>query len=112
MKEKFDRKKYSSHRYVMHCSNDMEFKLFLQYLDSIGERWHETEPYVPLSYLYRIHETETVLYFNNGDAGISSRDTAANNGYIVLEFSDFDFHNERSKFKFCDALKRIFHIKY
>lgn len=100
MKEKFNRAQYTSRRHVMHCRTKEEFDAFLTYLDGIGEKWRNNS-YLGMSYLWDISETNTVLYFNNGDCGVSSCYTAKTNGYIILEYSDFDWGAEaKNEFTF------------
>ena len=96
MKEKFDRNKHRSRRYVMHCRTEKEFINFLKYLDSLGEKWgEENNSLLQLFDIWHNFKERTVFYFNSGNAGVGSVNTAKESGYIVLEYDNFDFSKEK-----------------
>lgn len=96
MKVKFDREKYKSHRYLMHCATQVQFDTFLTYLDELGETWKGSS-YTYIKHIWNRYGKDTVFYFNNGDGGVSHYDNAKQNGYIILEFSDFDWTKDFTK---------------
>ena len=73
-------------KYVMHCKTREEAIDFLEYLHSVGRRWCGDG-----SYLHHTnwddYNVATAYYFNKGT--YSSINYAQDNGYTILEWSDF-----------------------
>lgn len=80
-------------KYVMYCKTEEEAREFCNYLHNIGMRWCSGSPYICHTNYSRNHNN--VYYFNDGTHG--SLNYAINDGYTVLEFSDFDWSKEFTK---------------
>lgn len=75
-------------KYCMHCKNPYEATTFCQYLHSIRKKWNSGKSYAENNNFNTYHE-DTVYLFVEGFYG--DVDFAKEQGYVVLEFSDFCF---------------------
>lgn len=108
MKRKFNISDYPG-KYVMHVTTKEQDEIFRRYLHSIGKKWHSKDSYIEKEY-FRIYKSETYHLFNEGMYGDRSYSIA--DGYIVLEFDNFDWsdfamkHFTKNDLKNGDVIKR------
>ena len=76
-------------KYVMHCSNQDDAKVFAAYLDSVGRTWRGGS-----RYLHRTNWSayrENTCYFFNEDQ-YCDVNYALQKNYKILSFEDFDWN--------------------
>ena len=73
-------------KYAMHCKTEEEAISFCNYLHSIGKVWIDGDTYVNDNGWDR-YEVDTCYLFNDGQR--RNIDRAVNEGYTILEWSDF-----------------------
>ena len=88
---KFDINNYTDIYYAMYCKTEDETRAFCNYLHSIGRAWCSGRSYLGETNFvhYEDDNLKIVYYFNNGT--FSNVRTAKKKGYIVLNFSDFEW---------------------
>ena len=91
---KFDINNYKGRYYAMHCKTEEEARDFCNYLHSIGRKWSANNPYNKNT-MYSMYENETAYAFNVDE--YSSVSYCKENGYTILEFSDFNWSKEFTK---------------
>lgn len=94
-------------KYVMHCKTKEEAEDFCRYLDSIGRKWKYGISYIRKTF-WNNWESETAYDFNSADFGrvIDYK----NNGYKILEWSDF-MNDTKTKKKRIDKVFEILGVK-
>lgn len=83
---KFDFDKYKDQKVVMHCKTEEEAIDFCRVMDEAGLRWKIGARYINRNF-YDVYEELTCYVFNEGK--YRRIDRALNNGYEVLEWSNF-----------------------
>ena len=83
---KFNIKKYSKGKYVMHCKTEQEAKSFCDYLHTHGRTWNSGDSYKSKTE-WEIYKSDTVYYFMSDMFGTTN--SAMDYNYTVLEWSDF-----------------------
>lgn len=77
--------------HVMHCKDEKEIRSFLAVLDNAGLTWSVGVPYTDFDWLKNLLDNiegdDIVFYFTNGT--YSTYEYAKDNGYKILEWSDF-----------------------
>ena len=91
-------------KYVMHCKTEKEAMSFCDYLHKLGRKWCSGSDYNKSTMWH--HYTERTAYnFNTGS--FSDTDYYAENGYTILEWSDFMSGTfTRADLKTGDVIKR------
>lgn len=92
---KFDINNYTDKYYAMHCKTEEEAKEFCNYLHSIGRKWSGGQSYAKITYYTDNYKGKIAYAFNQGE--FCTKGYYANEGYTVLEFSDFDWSREFTK---------------
>lgn len=96
-------------KYVMHCKTYDEAVNFCNYLHSMGRCWINGRKYYEYTNWER-YKTKTIYYFNKGSYGEID---LVNQGYTVLEWSDFmDMEKETASLnnKGIDHIKEVFEL--
>lgn len=77
--------------YAMHCPEEWQAEVFTNYLDSLGKSWRDGSTYVNNSLWYEYEEEQCYAFNRNQYESVS---WYKGTGYIILEFSDFDWGDE------------------
>ena len=91
--------------FTMHCDTEEKARIFIKFLNSHGRKWCTGEPYDPNGDLYwEYNENNTCYFFNEGVFG-GIYFPEETNGYVILEFDDFDWAIGGTKMKNKDVYK-------
>ena len=79
---------------VMHCKTKEEAEIFTDYLEKQGLKWCTGEEYSERGTEYDKNEDQTCYNYNSGS--YARVDFYLLEGYLVLEFEDFDWDGHPS----------------
>ena len=83
--KKFDWDKFKTEKIAVHCKTEEEAKDFCLNMHEHGMKWNDGDSYIEEQY-YDVYQ-EKMCYYADGE--YSDLDFAKENGYIVLEWSDY-----------------------
>ena len=99
MKPVFKLSNYTSDIYVMYCDTEEKANDFLKFLDKNGMKWRSGKSYTG----HNKFNSRTQICYCFNDGSYASLNWAIFNGYIILEYDDFYWDNE----KLCKFMNKV-----